>query len=362
MSKKILTMMFVIAAVVISGVGLSFAEDENIPDALKPQDAEKSDTTYKSPFEKSENEPKINPKSNASPAVSQRKLTPSYPYSRGRTRSTVDSKKKTKIESTGSSKTTRRRRVKPMKTEAPAKVKRGRSGLFSRVMGGGTKPDKLYIEANEAYVRGRMQEAAAAVDELLKADPQNAKAMSLKNKITYVDSRMGVARRDVAERLYYRAESFYRQDNMLDALLYVKRSLKLDPQSEKAKTLLNSVMVERSTLLNSLKGADRNRVNAAIEDFSNENFSAAAKTFRELQPYYAWLDNFLAIATYHEVDKSDRKRSMKLLNVAVGNIKMERYRKAQEQLMLALEADRTNAEASALMELVNYEMSMPVIP
>ena len=233
-------------------------------------------------------------------------------------------------------------------------------------LGGRKKSDSIkkgkayrYIsDAKASYVHSDIKESEQIINEALKVDPENKDAVAIRNKIVVLKAKMLEVRKDFSEQCYYRGAFYFKSGDIFDALLYMEKALKLNPQSEKAKILRQNIMELNDAIVGNMGKADGKKYRSALHSFARENFAKAAKTLRYLQPYYPEVTNFLGIAETHTADKNNRKRSAAYVREAIKHMRYQRYSKAQEDLFIALEMDRENIDALVIFEQVKLELAL----
>ncbi len=80
---------------------------------------------------------------------------------------------------------------------------------------------------------------------------------------------------------------------------------------------------------------------------------------RKLQEGWPEVNDLLSVTVIHLADERNASRSNEYYREAIKNMKRERYKKAQEQLYLALEMSRNNFDARVALEQANYELGVP---
>jgi len=214
------------------------------------------------------------------------------------------------------------------------------------------KIGKYLSDAREYFATGELAKAQVSINRTLNLDLNNKEAILLKNRIEAVAARMVDVKKDFSEQCYYKGEYLYKSGNILGALHLMQMSLKLNPQSEKAKELLKTINDVNEQTARSMGKDDGKKFRSAIKAFIKEDYSKAVKIFRELQAYYPEATDFLVAALSYSVDENNNVRSREYVREAAENIRHERYGKAQENLYLALEMNRENINAMVLYEQV----------
>jgi len=182
--------------------------------------------------------------------------------------------------------------------------------------------------------------------------------MSFKKKILLVRDKMADTRRDISEQYYYEGAFYLEKGNPLDSLLLITKAVKLNPQSDKAKTLLTTIQEMNRNMIASMGKKDGKTLEKAINCFVNEDFEKSSKLFRKLQFYYPDTANFLSFALVHCSDKANARRAQEYVDMAVDDIRHERYIKAKEDLFMALEMERGNMDAKVIFEQVKIELNL----
>jgi hypothetical protein len=111
-------------------------------------------------------------------------------------------------------------------------------------------------------------------------------------------------------------------------------------------------------MIASMGKKDGKTLEKAINCFVNGDFENSVKLFRKLQSYYPDTENFLGFTLSHCADKANVKRSQQYVDMAVDDIRHERYIKAKEDLFMALEMDRGNMDAKVIFEQVKIELNL----
>jgi hypothetical protein len=211
---------------------------------------------------------------------------------------------------------------------------------------------KYIGDAREYFATGELAKAQASIIKALNLDLNNKEAILLKNRMDAVAARMVDVKKDFSEQCYYKGEYLYKSGNILGALHMMQMSLKLNPQSDKAKALLKAINDVNELAVRSMGKEDGIKFRSAVKAFVKEDYSKAVKLFRQLQPYYPEATDFLVAALSYSVDENNNARSKDYVREATENIRHERYGKAQENLYLALEMNRENINAMVLYEQV----------
>lgn len=266
--------------------------------------------------------------------------------------------KRLKVEQDAARKLTRQK-VDTKKGEARRSGPDQKKGAIIRPANqGASKIGRYLADAKEYYAIGELTKAEASIKKARNLDLNNNEAIIWNNKIVTLITRMADVKKDYSEQCYYKGDYFFKSGNILDALHLMGISLRLNPQSEKAKTLLNSINELNEKIISHMGKNDGRKLRNAISAFAREDYYKSVKIFRELQAYYPEATDFLASALTHEIDDDNKIRSMDYVNEAADNIRHERYNKAQENLYLALEMDRENINAMVLYEQVRPEADM----
>lgn len=220
------------------------------------------------------------------------------------------------------------------------------------------KTERCLQQARTAYNSGDLGEAEDKLNECLAAEPLNLTASEMKNKIAILRERMLAVQEDVADEYYHSAEYFYEKGNLPEALLWSERSVKLNRKSPLSRMLYQALQQDKANTLLKVNKDDKKLLEAGIGYFLAEDFDDAVAVFRALQRNYPEMNDFLSSAIIHSGDPKNSKRSREYIQAALDNMKMERYKNAQEALYLALQMDTTNLYARMVLEQVNLELGV----
>lgn len=219
--------------------------------------------------------------------------------------------------------------------------------------------DRLLRDALEFYAIGDLSEAEETVNELLKIDASYQQAWDLKNKLTKISERIADAREAIAEEYHVAAEYYYKKENYLDASLWVKRSLAMRPTADKTIALQQRINDALQVVLGRINVVERRRLMRGVEYFLSEDFERSVIVFRDLQKSFPEVNELLSVAITHLADGRNVLRSTEYYDQAVDDLRRERFKKAQENLYLALEMNRNNLNARYMLEQVNLELGLP---
>jgi tetratricopeptide (TPR) repeat protein len=217
---------------------------------------------------------------------------------------------------------------------------------------------EYYEEARSLYLSADLESAEAIADQYLAVDPSNAPMSDLKGRITVIKERAANVKKSVAEEYYYNAKYFFQRENILEALYWIEKSVNLNGKSDKAAMLYIDITEAKERTVKHINECDRDKFARGIKQFLNGKFESSIDIFRDLQPYYTEASEFLNSAKVHLADEKNANRSNEYYEQAVEDMGKERFKSAQEDLLLAVQMYKENLTARYTLEQVDLELAL----
>jgi tetratricopeptide (TPR) repeat protein len=190
------------------------------------------------------------------------------------------------------------------------------------------------------------------VGKSLRVYKSNKPAQILKDKLDAVKADLDKEKLNMAKEYCQNASHLFRKGLVLEAMLDVKKSLLLDPNSIETRNLDDKILSSIKSITDKVNEDYRKKFRQAIEYFIDGNIEKSEKYFRMLENQTDSADYFLPIVISHHSDKSNYDRSNLYYEEALNQLNETRYAMAKESLMLALRLDKDNLDARLLLTLV----------